>query len=101
MRVLHECLLNHYGRSGETLRLNQLIEILRKAEEDLVLRGWAESIEAVISRLSFLTSGKLRKTFNCQHGILNLKDTLEAATVIDLSSLEDARVKNLVPLVFC
>ena len=96
MRVLRECLASHYKHSKETLVLSQLVEMLRKSEESFVLHGWAESVEAVISRLSFLTSGKFRKTFDCMHGTLDLGNLLETSTIIDLSGLGDDRAKNLV-----
>ena len=97
-RVLREVLERYYHGTRQTLTVSSLIGELEGYERKVQgLNGWAEGIEAVISRLWPLTVGKVGATFDRSYSTFKTEQLFEPGlvTIIDLSSLPDDRARNL------
>jgi len=96
-RLLYDSLISHYHHTDQTLTLSQLVREIRIAEKTVPLHGWAESVEALVSRFRILVSGRFRRVFDQKHSTLDISRLFERATsIVDLSRLGDDRAKNLV-----
>jgi DNA helicase HerA-like ATPase len=96
-RVLREAFDEYFHGTRRPLPVHELLARLRQAEEESSeLRGWAESMEAIISRLWPMTYGAMGKTVNSAQRSFTVGELFEPrVTVVDLSSLPDDRAKNM------
>jgi DNA helicase HerA-like ATPase len=96
-RIVREVLREHYRGTKETFTISRLVEKLVRLEKEAQgLSGWAESIEAVISRLYQLTVEKVGDTFDRSYETFEVSKIFEQGiTILDLSKLWDDRAKNL------
>jgi uncharacterized protein len=96
-RVLQEVFDNYFHGTRRPLTLHDLISKLKGMERDNAdLKGWSESIEALISKLSPLVRGDIGKTINTCSRAFDVKRLFESGiTIIDLSFLPDDRAKNM------
>lgn len=96
-RVLREVLAEHYHGTRDTLTITGLINRLRRYESSVAdLRGWQESIEAIVSRLWPMAVGVVGAALDRSYETLKVADLFERGLrVIDLSLLPDDRAKNL------
>jgi DNA helicase HerA-like ATPase len=96
-RVLREAFDGYFHGTRRPLPVSELLARLRRAEdESSELRGWAESMEALISKLWPMTYGAMGKTVNSAPHSLEVGELFEPrVTVVDLSQLPDDRAKNM------
>jgi DNA helicase HerA-like ATPase len=98
-RVLREVFDQYFHGTQRPLAIHELITKLEQYEnetEPSMLRGWAESIEALISRLWPLAHGVIGKTVNTYSRDFDVGQLFEPqVTIIDLSLLPDDRAKNM------
>ena len=96
-RILREILEEHYHGTRDTLTIMGLINKLRRYESQVSdLRGWQESIEAIVSRLWPMAVGVMGKALNRSYDTFKLDDFFQPGLhIIDLSLLPDDRAKNL------
>jgi type IV secretory pathway VirB4 component len=96
-RILRSLLSEYYHGTKETLTISRLIAKLddyeRKVEH---LGGWAESVEATVSRVHPLTVDLVGRTFNVSFEQSDATPLFQGKlTIVDLSKLPDDRAKNL------
>lgn len=96
-RVLRETFDTYYRGTQRPLVIHELIARLERAEEvSDDLRGWSESIEALISKLWPLTHGVVGRTINAYGRDFDVGQLFDQGmTVVDLSPLPDDRAKNM------
>lgn len=96
-RVLREVFDAYFRGTRRPLAIHELIVRLEDQEREFAeLRGWPESIEALISKLWPLTHGEVGKTINTYSRRFEVAALFEpGVTVIDLSVLPDDRSKNM------
>ncbi|MDE1852144.1 MAG: DUF87 domain-containing protein [Thaumarchaeota archaeon] len=96
-RVLREVFDTYFHGTRRPLAIHELLSRLEDEEKDFTeLRGWSESIEALISKLWPLTHGVVGKTLNTYSRNFDVQQLFEPGlTIIDLSPLPDDRGKNM------
>ncbi|MDG7033522.1 MAG: ATP-binding protein [Nitrososphaerota archaeon] len=96
-RVLRDALESYFHGTQRPLPVRELVRRLQEAEDELFkLRGWVESIEALVSKLWPLTHGAIGRTLDAQGGGFETTSLFGAGVkVVDLSGLPDDRAKNM------
>jgi type IV secretory pathway VirB4 component len=97
MRVLREVLAQHYHGTTGTLTITDLVRKLRGYERETAdLRGWQESIEALVSRLWPMTVGVVGDALDRRYETFNVAEAFAPGLrIVDLSVLPDDRARNL------
>lgn len=96
-RVLRETFDTYFHGTRRPLSVHVLLERVQRAEANSTeLRGWAESLEALISKLWPMTYGIMGKTVDSIRRDFDVAELFEpGVTVVDLSPLPDDRAKNM------
>jgi DNA helicase HerA-like ATPase len=96
-RVLREALQSCFSPSSSTVRIRDLIEALRVIQErKRGMKGWPESVEAVISRLHPFSVGRLSGVFDVDSPASDPDQFFKPGlSIINLDPLETDQAKNL------
>jgi len=96
-RVLREAFETYFRGTRRPLPVRALLERLQRMKaESSELSGWAESMEALISKLWPMTHGAMGRAVNPGNGDFQVGEFFEPrVTVVDLSLLPDDRAKNM------
>jgi DNA helicase HerA-like ATPase len=96
-RVLREALQSCFSPSSPTVRIRDLIDALRVIQErKRGMKGWPESVEAVISRLHPFSVGRLSGVFDSSSPALDPDRFFKPGlSIINLDFLETDQAKNL------
>jgi hypothetical protein len=96
-RVLRQVFDTHFRGTQRPLAIHELVSRLEQAEEEFSeLRGWPESVEALISKLWPLTRGVIGKTINTYSRDFEVGQLFEPrTTVVDLSLLQEDRAMDM------
>src|SRR5712691_8041350 len=96
-RILREALLKCYRSLRQAVTVSELLNQLRLIQENSkYLKGWAESVEAIVSRLYPFATGALAKVFDSEKPTLSPEAVFkEGVHVVNLGVLETDEAKNL------
>jgi hypothetical protein len=97
-RVLREALQSCFSPLSPAVRISDLIEALRTIQErSRGMKGWAESVEAVISRLHPFSVGRLAGVFDVDSPAMEPERLFfkPGLKIINLDSLDTDQAKNL------
>jgi len=96
-RILREALLKCYRSLRQAVTVSELLNQLRLIQENSkYLKGWAESVEAIVSRLYPFSTGTLAKVFDSEKPTLSPEAVFrEGVHVVNLGVLETDEAKNL------
>jgi hypothetical protein len=96
-RVLREALQSCFSPSSPTVRIRDLTDSLRAIQErKRGMKGWPESVEAVISRLHPFSVGRLSGVFDVASPALDPDQFFKPGlSIINLDPLETDQAKNL------
>src|SRR5712692_2309568 len=96
-RILREALLKCYRSLRQAATVSELLNQLRLIQENSkYLKGWAESVEAIVSRLYPFSTGTLAKVFDSEKPTLSPEAVFrEGVHVVNLGVLETDEAKNL------
>src|SRR5438876_1121985 len=96
-RILREALLKCYRSLRRAVTVSERLNQLRLIQENSkYLKGWAESVEAIFSRLYPFTTGTLAKVFDSEKPTLSPEAVFtEGVHVVNLGVLETDEAKNL------
>src|SRR5437899_6089460 len=96
-RILREALLKCYRSLRQAVTVSELLNQLRLIQENSkYLKGWAESVEAIVSRLYPFSTGTLAKVFDSEKPTLSPEAVFkERVHVVNLGVLETDEAKNL------
>ena len=96
-RVLRDAFETYFHGTQRPLTVRDLVYRLQEAEKEFFkLRGWVESIEALISKLWPMTHGAMGRAVDARSSQFEVGSLFEGrTTVVDLSGLPDDRTRNL------
>lgn len=96
-RVLRDAFETYFRGTRRPLAVHELIARLQRTEvESSNLSGWAESIEALVSKLWPMTYGAMGKAVNSAPGSFNVGELFNSGvTVLDLSPLPNDKTRNM------
>src|SRR5712691_12526808 len=96
-RILREALLKCHRSLRQAVTVSELLNQLRLIQENSkYLKGWAESVEAIVSRLYPFSTGTLAKVFDSERPTLSPEAVFtEGVHVVNLGVLETDEAKNL------
>src|SRR2546427_7492545 len=96
-RFLREALLKCYRSFRKAVTVSELLTQVRLIQEtSKYLKGWAESVEAIFSRLYPFTTGTLAKVFDSEKPTLSPEAVFTVGVhVVNLGALATDDAKNL------
>ncbi len=96
-RILREALIKCYRSLRQAATISELLNQLRLIQENSkYLKGWSESVEAIVSRLYPFSTGTLAKVFDSEKPTLSPEAVFAGGVhVVNLGVLETDEAKNL------
>lgn len=93
---MREAFETYFHGTRRPLAVNDLLARIQRMEATSELSGWAESMEALVSKLWPMTYGVLGKPVNSASGTFDVRELFEPpVTIVYLSTLPDDGAKNM------